>query len=79
MKSKTGRNGHHIRQGIDEHRDEILAYLRAHSRGRQGQIAKEVGVRREAICYYANGRELNDVRLLKRLQRWMWRDQERLS
>lgn len=75
MKRKNGRNP----DSILDQRDEILAYLREHSRGRQGQIATEVGVRREAICYYANGRELNDVRVLARLQEWMRVDRARMN
>lgn len=56
-------------------RDEVLEYLAAHSVGRQGAIAKQVGLRRETICSYAQKRgALTDVGTLQRLLEWMTQD-----
>lgn len=73
MPSKNGRPPG--KPAILIERDSIMGYLRQHSHGRQGRIAREVGVSRESLCRYVNGeRELADVRVLGKLQQWMERD-----
>jgi hypothetical protein len=58
-------------------RDEVLDYLSEHSVGRQGAIAKLVGLRRETICSYAQKRgALTDVATLQRLLDWMQTDKK---
>ena len=56
-------------------RDSTLAYLQAHSHGRQGEIAKACGIRREQVNRYVNGAvTISDIDILARLAAWVQRD-----
>jgi transcriptional regulator with XRE-family HTH domain len=56
-------------------RDRTLAYLQAHSHGRQGEIAKACGIRREQVNRYVNGAvAISDIDILARLADWVDRD-----
>ena len=59
-------------------RDSTLAYLQAHSHGRQGEIAKACGIRREQVNRYVNGAvAISDIDILARLVAWVQQDSAR--
>lgn len=56
-------------------RTEALEYLARHSVGRQGEIAKAVGLRRETLNRYAGGQAIpTDIACVQRLYDWMVKD-----
>lgn len=59
-------------------RESILDYLAENSAGRQGAIAKAVGLRREKINLYVNKRSgLTNIEIVQKLHDWVEQDKQR--
>jgi predicted transcriptional regulator len=60
-----------------ELRDDALRYLRDNSVGRQGEIAKAIGLRRETLNRYACGHAIpSDIECVQKIVSWVAKDRK---